>query len=188
MHSHFTPFAPAATVFKAGIFLINACENVSTAYDCVQELLQRLELYAKTEIKGYFLKMLTAIPSFLLEVFGQCEEVIKSPRFSHYWKGMFGRKDETLSGSVAKLKKEFEYEEQFIIAQILCEGHKTGLTISKMAVQQGQDQHRQRQAELQAAINLISLGPIDIATRQADECRKSRDSPPKWIYEDEKYQ
>ncbi|KAL8778577.1 MAG: hypothetical protein Q9213_007354 [Squamulea squamosa] len=178
-----TPFAPAATVFRAGISLINACENVSTAYDCVQKLLrqcqefmQRLEFYAKTEIQGHFLKKVTAILSFLLEVFGQCEEVIKNSRFSQYWKGMSGRTDEILSDSVAKLDKEFEYEEQFNIAQIRS-------TISKMADQQDQEKHRQ----MQAAINSISLGPIDIATRQADECRKSRNSSPKWIYEDEKY-
>ena len=191
-----TPFAPAATVFSAGLFLINACENVSTAYDCVQELLrqcqeftQRLELYAKAEIKGYFLKTVTAILSFLLEVFGQCEEVIQNAsRFSQYWKGIFGLKNEILSGSVAKLKKEFEYEGQWVFAQVFLEGHEIALMISKMASQQGQDQDRQRQAGLQAAISSIPLGPIDIATRQADECRKSRDSPPKWIYEDNKYQ
>ncbi|KAL8701179.1 MAG: hypothetical protein Q9201_005048 [Fulgogasparrea decipioides] len=178
-----TPFAPAATVFRAGIFLINACENVSTAYDCVQKLfgqckefMQRLEVYAENEIQGYFLKKVTAILSLLLEVFGQCEEVIKNSRFSQYWKGMSGRTDEILSDSVAKLNKEFEYEEQFNIARIRS-------TISKMADQQDQEKHRQ----MQAAINSISLGPIDIATRQADECRKSRKSSPEWIYQDEKY-
>lgn len=190
-----TPFAPAATVFGAGIFLINACENVSTAYDCVQELLgqcqeftERLKVYAKTKITENSLKKVTAILSCLLEVFGQCEKVIKSSRLSLYLKGMFGHKNDILSRVVAKLNKEFKSEEQFNITRILSEGEKIRLELSKMADQQDQDRHRQRQAELQAAINSIPLGPIDIATRQADECRKSRDSPPKWIYKDETYQ
>lgn len=56
-----TPFPPAATLFRAGIFLIDACDNVSKAYDCVQELLrqcqqftQRLEITFRLRSKGTF--------------------------------------------------------------------------------------------------------------------------------------
>lgn len=92
-----------------------------------------------------------------------------------------------LSDSLAKLDKEFTSEEQLSITQILLEVKRIGLKISEMPSQQDQD-NRQRQAKLQADINSISLGPIDIATKQADECRKSEGSTPKWIDEDETYQ
>ncbi|KAI4263305.1 MAG: hypothetical protein L6R42_001543 [Xanthoria sp. 1 TBL-2021] len=169
-----TPFPPAATLFRAGIFLIDACDNVSKAYDCIA-------------IKGHFLEKVAAILSLLLEVFGQCEKVIKSSRFFRYWNGMFGSTNGMLSDSLAKLDKEFTSEEQLSITQILLEVKRIGLKISEMPSQQDQD-NRQRQAKLQADINSISLGPIDIATKQADECRKSEGSTPKWIDEDETYQ
>ena len=172
-----TPFAPAASVFQAGLFLIDACEKVSKAYDCVQELLgqcqqftQRLETYVKTESKGNFLKKVTAILSFLLEVFGRCLKVFESSRWGKYWDGIFGDKNQILRDSVAELNKEFKNEEQFNIALILSQGKKMELD------------------KLQADIMRIPLGPIDIATRQDDECRKSSDSPPELIYKDETYQ
>lgn len=178
-------------MFGAGLFLINACENVSKAYDCVQELLrqcqdftQRLEIYVKPEkpeINGNFLKKVIAILSFTLEVFGQCFEVFKSSRWKTGWGGIFRDKNQILRDSVAKLNIEFKSEEQFNIALTLSEVKKMGLTISET-------NDHQRQAKLQAAINSIPLGPIDIATRQDAECRKSSESPPELIYEDKTYQ
>jgi hypothetical protein len=42
-----TPFAPAAAIFGAGMFLINACDEVSGGYDRVEELLVECQEFAE---------------------------------------------------------------------------------------------------------------------------------------------
>lgn len=37
-----TPFAPAGVIFSAGVFLINACNDVTKAYELVEELISTL--------------------------------------------------------------------------------------------------------------------------------------------------
>jgi hypothetical protein len=177
-----TPFAPAATIFGAGMFLLDACEGVSQAYDCVaelfdacQEFAKRIQQYFTTEIEDYQLKKITSILCFLLEVFAQCEQIISKPRTKMLWAVISGRKNEMLRKKVDELNKQFEYEEKFSISAIIS-------TVRDMDKRQKEASSKQREEELQKGIESMPLGPIDIASKQADEVRKAENCPPEWIH------
>jgi ankyrin repeat protein len=86
------------------------------------------------------------------------------------------------------LSKQFELEEQFNIAQIYMSGQVIKSDVGKIARRQDEELRNQHQANLRKAIDSIPLGLIDIAAKQADEFRKSRSSPPDWIYKEKVFQ
>jgi ankyrin repeat protein len=190
-----TPFAPAATIFGAGMFLINACGDVTTAYDCVEELLmecqqftERLRQYITEHMNKHQLEKVTRILCFLLEVLAQCDQEISMSRRKKFFDGIFGTKNELLKKNVAKLNKHFEHEEQFNIAQIYVNSLVIKSDVGKIVRRQDEELRNHHQANLRKSIDSIPLGPIDIAAKQADEVRKSRSSPPDWIYREKTFE
>ena len=184
-----TPFAPAATLFGAGMFLIEACDNVSDAYDFVAELLQscttyveRLETLSEMEMHRDIVVRLTIVLKYILEVFADCEGVMKSGRFKNWMdKVVRGQeKDKILKGSLQKLERYFSQEQMATVARVYVQGEKTFLNSEKL-VDFGEVNKVQR------VIDSLSCDPLDVVTRQAEYNAKSSVLPPVWIEEHEAF-
>ncbi|KAF2114926.1 hypothetical protein BDV96DRAFT_646792 [Lophiotrema nucula] len=185
-----TPFAPAATIFGAGMYLIEACNNVSEAYDLVIELLEecktyidRLGKYTEVKVDDKFLIKLTAILKFILEVFGRCEMVMSRGRTKLWFdKVATGQgKDEILKDSLARLRRYFSEEEMNTIAQVYVTGEKTASKVSELV-------YFDQMGRVQNVIETLHSGPFDVAAKQAEDNSKSEASPPDWIDKNELYQ
>jgi len=82
-----TPYAPVPIVFGAAKYLLEACDTVSKGYDGVQQLLESIsditeQIHGVTIDKTDDLlrRKLTDILSFILEIIGMSEEMIKKGR------------------------------------------------------------------------------------------------------------
>jgi hypothetical protein len=97
-----TPFAPASTVLGAVLFLVEAANGVSEAYDWIEALFnklgaftQRLEQYMEAGMTPHLEQKVVSILSCLLELVGRSEAVIKEGRFRRYTGSTFlGRADD----------------------------------------------------------------------------------------------
>lgn len=130
-----------------------------------------------------FLIKLTAILKFILEVFGQCEQVMARGR-AKLWldKAFLGQdKDEILKDSLERLKRYFSEEEMYTIAQIYVTGEETASNVSKLV-------DFNKMERLQKIIDTLPVGPFDLATKQAEDNTKSDASPPNWVDKNEAYQ
>ncbi|KAF2733394.1 ankyrin [Polyplosphaeria fusca] len=184
-----TPFAPAATIFGAGMYLIEACGKVSEAYDFVSELLEeckayvdRLQKLIEIRIPDDFLNKLTIILKYILEIFSECEKVMADGRFK-IWasKAFLGKgKDEILHASRERLRRYFTEEEMYTVAQIFVTTEKTH---SKVSVLVDSD----KMSKVTRVIDSLPPGPFDVATKQAEDNAKSGIMPPVWVETHEAY-
>jgi Asp-tRNA(Asn)/Glu-tRNA(Gln) amidotransferase C subunit len=185
-----TPFAPAATIFGAGMYLIDACDSVSKAYDFVTELLEecktyvdRLKKLSEIEMQKDFVLKLTAILKFILEVFAECEKVMTRGR-GKIWadKAFLGKgKDEILQSSLERLKRYFTEEEMYTVAQIYVTTEKTSTNVFKLV-------DFNKTSQVQRVVDSLPRGPFDVAAKQVEDNEKSSVLPPVWVEEMEAYQ
>lgn len=153
-----------------------------------QEFTFRLQKYSEVALDSYFVEKLTATLRFLLDVFAQCEKVVRTSHTKLYWQAMFGDKNSILSSNVDALNRHFKYEEQFNIAQIYVNGKETRDEFGKFAKRQEEEDERRKKKELKADIEALSLDLRDIVAKQNEELRKSAYSRPEWIWRDEIFQ
>jgi fungal STAND N-terminal Goodbye domain len=118
-----TPFGPASAIFGAVTFLITATENVSSAYDWIDQLFDklgdftvRLEEYCKGGLTKRLGNRAVEILICLLELLGRSEKTIKTGRWKKYAAVVFLGKDEEIKASFDKLAKLLEDEQRLVIA------------------------------------------------------------------------
>jgi hypothetical protein len=118
-----TPFAPAATLIGAFVYLIRAAKGVSDAYDWIQSLLQelsafteRLEVYLSERIDHRLKRQLVTTLSCLLEIVGVAENTVASGRFKKFGAILLNGKDETAKAAFDRLNKLFQNESRIVQA------------------------------------------------------------------------
>jgi STAND-like protein len=118
-----TPFAPAATLIGAFVYLIRAAKGVSDAYDWIQSLLQelsafteRLEVYLSERIDHRLKHQLVMTLSCLLEIVGVAENIVGSGRFKKFGAILLNGKDETAKAAFDRLNKLFQNEGRIVQA------------------------------------------------------------------------
>lgn len=134
-------------------------------------------------MRGPLMIKLTAILKFVLEVFAKCEQIIVDGRKKLWFnKAVLGKdKAKVLEDALSRLNRYFNEEERLIIAQVYDTGEKSAMNLSKLLCL-GIDQ------QIQSTIDTLPIGPSDYSAKQAEYNRKSADSPPSWMDDDEAYQ
>jgi hypothetical protein len=118
-----TPFAPASTVLGAAIFLVQAADGISEAYNWIETLFnrlagftQRLEQYAGSNTNPYLQQKLISILSYPLELIGCSEMIMKEGRFRRYAASSFLGKDDVLKAAFDRLNDLFKDEHRLVQA------------------------------------------------------------------------
>jgi hypothetical protein len=118
-----SPFAPASTIFGAGIFLVKAAQGVSDAYDWIDKLFDQLGDFVVrvgqySEVKSPHLKTkLVQTLECLLEILARSEKIIQDKRAKKYIEMLVFGEDETTNALLAKLAKLLEGERGQVIAE-----------------------------------------------------------------------
>lgn len=118
-----SPFAPASTVLGAVVFLVQAADGISDAYDWIDQLFDklrdftfRLDEYCKGDINAHLRTNVAQILECLLEILARSEKTIKDGRWKMYAAVVFLGKDEKVKASFDKLTKLFENEHRLASA------------------------------------------------------------------------
>jgi fungal STAND N-terminal Goodbye domain len=118
-----TPFAPASTVLGALLFIVEAANGVSEAYEWIEQLFDklgeftvRLAEYLDGGMNTHLQQKIIAILSCLLEILGRSEKVIRDGRFRKFTAVLFLGKDEQVKTSFDRLSKLMDDEQRLILA------------------------------------------------------------------------
>ena len=118
-----SPFAPASTIFGAVVFVVQAADGVSEAYDWIDQLFDklgdftiRLDEYCKEGISPHLGTKVVQILGCLLEILARSEKTIKIGRWKKYTAVLFLGKDEGIKASFEKLAKLLEDEQRLVSA------------------------------------------------------------------------
>ncbi|KAK4183849.1 hypothetical protein QBC35DRAFT_507126 [Podospora australis] len=114
--------AASSAVLGAVVYLVNACEGVSNAYDWIeqvfrelQDFTERLGLYVGTHIDANLRRKMIAILGTLLKVLGRSEHLIRERRFREYLRVTFLGKDATTKNLVDELNKLLGSEQRYVL-------------------------------------------------------------------------
>ena len=128
----FTPFAPAAIIFGATTFLIEAAKGASEKYDWISQLFDklgdftiRLQDYGEEEMAEHLQVVMTAILTCLLEIIGLSERAVKEGRFKRYLAAAFLKQDDQVKELFDRLAALFEGEERLVRAISYATGQRT---------------------------------------------------------------
>ena len=117
-----SPYAPAATVFGACTYLLQAGTSVIRAYDGIEELFEqmsnitiRLKEYEYGAMESSLQKKMTDILAYYLENSGQAEACMKRKRIKQWVRLVFMQED-GISASVNNLRNYVETELGLVIA------------------------------------------------------------------------
>lgn len=120
-----TPFAPAATILSAALYLLVAAEGVSSTYDAIETLLadigdvtNRIQVHSQESINPSLRVILIKIVRTILEILGRAEKLTKKRRIVEFASTTFLGKDEKVQGLMSELKKLSENEFQMVIALV----------------------------------------------------------------------
>jgi hypothetical protein len=118
-----TPFAPAATIFGAVVFLIKAAGGVSDCYDWIEELFdklggftERLDEYFKGGITVHLREKILAVLVCLLQIVACAETFVKDGRIKKYTAVLFLGQDDKVKASFDRLAKLFDDEQRLVQA------------------------------------------------------------------------
>ena len=116
-----TVAAPAAVVFGAAKYLLGACDEVSAAYDGLEELFkeisditERLQGAKIDRVDASLREKITDILAFILEIIGMSEAYIKRRRFKQWGRTIF-LKDDSIQEHITKLEKYVQSEVGLVI-------------------------------------------------------------------------
>ncbi|KAI9792037.1 MAG: hypothetical protein M1835_008091 [Candelina submexicana] len=134
-----SPFAPASAGPGAVLFLVGAAKGVSSAYDCITDLLSRLEdftgrlqEYTKGTIDSKLRRKVTAILTTLLEIFARSEKLIDRIRWKEYFVVSFLGKDEKVAAAMGRLERLVENEEKLVVSLTYSTGQRTGKIVERI--------------------------------------------------------
>ena len=117
------PYAPAAIVFGASSFLIEAAHGLSEKYDWIAQLFEklgeftiRLPDYGAEDMVEHLQMKMTAILTCLLEIIGLSEKAVKDGRFKRYLATAFLGRDDQVKEAFNRLATLLEGEERLVRA------------------------------------------------------------------------
>jgi DNA replication protein DnaC len=138
----FTPFARASALLGALRYLIDASVEVSSAFDHVEGLLdrlrpftQRLKLYSgpgNEGIEADLQEHIVKIFSCLLDILARTEYVIKDGRFKKWGKTVFIGGDTELAELLGCLEKLIDEERGMVLAIISAQSRKTAQDVEEI--------------------------------------------------------
>jgi hypothetical protein len=118
-----TPFAPAAVVLEAGLFLVSSGAAVAETYDSletlfrrVKDITDRLDEYLKGNIDHKLQKIVIKLLSSLLDVFGEAEASIRRGRGKEMMRRVVGREN-TIQVALDRLDEWVQTEIALITAK-----------------------------------------------------------------------
>ncbi|KAJ6057041.1 ankyrin repeat-containing protein [Penicillium canescens] len=192
-----SPFAPASTIFGAVVFVIQAADGVSEAYDWIDELFNklgdftvRLEEYCKESMSPRLEKKVVQILGCLLDILARSEKTIKTGRWKKYAAALFLGADEVTKASFDRLAKLFEDEQRLISAITFATNQRMDKRIEEIdqAVRQthraatnaeiGVDAIQQSQRR-DTILNWISSA--DFPSQQSDAINKRQEGTGQWF-------
>lgn len=119
----FSPFAPAAVVLEAGLFLISSGAAVASTYDAletlfgrVRDITDRLDEYLKGTIDQKLHKTVVQLLSSLLDVFGEGEAAIRRGRGSEMMRRVVG-KENKIQSALDRLDERVQTEISLVTAK-----------------------------------------------------------------------
>jgi fungal STAND N-terminal Goodbye domain len=127
-----TPYAPVSVVLTVVLYVMKAADDVSRAYDWIEQLLEnlqafseRLEQYVTVGLNEQLKTKVIAILGCLLEVLAISEKYVKDGRFKRYTVAIFLGEDKGVQGAFERLSKLFVSEERLVVAILYANGQKT---------------------------------------------------------------
>jgi hypothetical protein len=118
-----SPFAPAAVVLEAGLFLISSGAAVAETYDSletlftrVRDITDRLDEYLKGNIDHKLKKIVIKLLSSLLDIFGEAEASIRRGRGKEMMRRVVGREN-TIQVALDRLDEWVQTEIALITAK-----------------------------------------------------------------------
>ena len=118
-----TPFAPAAIIFGAATFLVDAAKGITEKYDWISQLFDklgeftlRLQDYGEEDMAEHLQAKMVAVLTCLLEILGLSERVVKDGRFKRYLASTFLKQDDQVKDLFDRLETLFEGEERLVRA------------------------------------------------------------------------
>lgn len=118
------PFGiPSSTVLDAILYLLRACDRVSSAYDWIEQVFQelqefsdRLSQYIDTpSIDPKLHRKIVAILAAVLQILGHSEKLIRERRFRQYLKVTFLGRDDVTRQIFDKLNKLMDNEQRYVV-------------------------------------------------------------------------
>lgn len=183
-----TPFAPASVVFGAVVFIIEAADGVSEAYDWMESFFDkltdftiRLEEYCRQDMGSRLTNKVVEILGCVLDIFARSEKAIKTGRWKRYTAIVFLGKDGELKASFEKLRTLFEEEQQLVTAinfatnqrvdlrtqEIQETGNQTFGVVTEMREEFEESARIKRHHDI-----LEWISPTDFASHQADSLNR----------------
>ncbi|KAI9696731.1 MAG: hypothetical protein M1836_005093 [Candelina mexicana] len=181
-----SPFAPASAGLGAVLFLVGAAKGVSSAYDCITDLLSKLEdftdrlqEYTKGTIDSKLRRKVTAILTTLLEIFARSEKLIDRKRWKEYFVVSFLGKDEKVAAAMGRLESLVENEEKLVASLTYSTGQKTGKIVERIdsAVERTEKNISKSSKTLEEVTKLLkdrhalNEADSDKSVKEGDECR-----------------
>ena len=124
-----TPFAPASVVFGAAMYLVDAANGVSHAYDAIEKLFdsigqsnRRFKEYAKDQIEDSLREIMVKLMCQMLEIFATAEMWIRK-RVKLYIRSLFMGEVDSIKALLDKLDGLVKEEAGLVMAII---SRKTG--------------------------------------------------------------
>lgn len=120
-----TPISPASAMLGAVIFIVDAANGVSEAYDWIAKLFEklgefviRLEQYMEGGMHNQLQNKVVAILSCLLEILGRSEKAIKNGRFRKFTAVLFLGQDEKVKELFDRLSTLIDDEGRLVFATL----------------------------------------------------------------------
>lgn len=118
-----TPFSPCSQILEAALFLVRSARGVSSAYDCIANLLgqlgaftARLEEYTKAAVDSKLRKKVTDILTTLLEILARSEKLIRQGRIEQYLRVTFLGNNAKVAAAMSRLKELMDTEEKLVVS------------------------------------------------------------------------
>jgi hypothetical protein len=181
-----SPFAPASTIFGAVVFVVQAADGVSEAYDWIDQLFDklgdftvRLDEYCKEGISPHLGTKTVQILGCLLEILARSEKTIRIGRWKKYAAVLFLGTDGEIKASFEKLAKLFEDEQRLVSAIILTTNQRMDKRIEEIEKIGKQTFEAVKRAESDQIFEWLSS--TDFPAKQSDFIAKRQEGTGQWF-------
>jgi hypothetical protein len=113
----------SSAVLGAVVYLLRACDGVSSAYDWVEQLFRELQDFSERlaqyvespQLDPVLRRKIIAILAVLLKVIGRSQKLIRERRFREYLRVTFLGKDSTTKKLIDELNRTLESEQRYTV-------------------------------------------------------------------------
>jgi Cdc6-like AAA superfamily ATPase len=187
-----SPFAPASTILGAVVFLVQATNGVSEAYDWIEQLFDklgdftaRLDEYIKGGVSAHLETKVIQILGCLLEILARSEKTIKDGRWKRYAAVLFLGRDEEIKASFEDLTKLFESEQRLVIAITFATNQRMEKRIEEMEKIGKQTVEAVNRAESDKMLEWLSS--FDFPAKQSDFIASRREGTGQWFLDSSQF-